>query len=119
VLHVCADDLHVVSEIEALPEAGGNAPMKHFCALLLIFLARNQKRAAVLDQFDLVRRKAGDRHGDSVLVFAFLLDVVSRSVGSNALIEQVKEPVEADRRAIVGSKVESSHSHILREATWI
>jgi hypothetical protein len=73
----------------------------------------------MLDQLDLVGGKAGDGHGDPVLVIALLLDVVGRLVGPDALIEHVKEPVETDRRTIVGSKVKSSHSHILREATWI
>jgi hypothetical protein len=30
----------------------------------------------VLDQFDFVRGKTGDGHGDTILVFALLLDVV-------------------------------------------
>jgi Aspartyl protease len=57
-------------------------------------LARHQERTPVLDQFDFVRGKAGDGHGDPVLVFVFLLDVVRRPVGANALVEQVEEAVE-------------------------
>src|ERR1700693_4190790 len=44
----------------------------------------------VLDQFDFVGRKAGDGHGDPVLIFAFFLDVVGRPVRPDALVEQVE-----------------------------
>src|ERR1700733_3137507 len=107
----------MVRKTEALLKAQRNALMQQL--RLLTLLAGHQERTPVLDQFDFVRGKASDGHGDPVLVFALLLDVVRRPVGANALIEQVEEAVEADRRAIVGGKVKSSHSHILREATWI
>ncbi len=58
----------------------------------------------MLNQFDLVRGEAGNRHGDTVLVFGALLYVVRRPIRPNALVEQIEEPVEADRRAIVGVK---------------
>ena len=51
----------------------------------------------MLDQLDLVGGKAGDGHGDPILVIALLLDVVGRPAGPDALIEHVKEPVETDR----------------------
>src|SRR6516225_3561434 len=56
------------------------------------------------------------RHGDAdtIGVFAGPLDVVGRitrrrAVTSGELIDERKEPVETDGRAIEGSKIECSH----------
>src|ERR1700733_1513451 len=104
----------MVSEIEALPEAARrDTLMQHLRALLLAFLTGDQKRAAVVDQFDLALGKASDRPRNAILVLALFLDVVGGPVGPNALVEHIEQPVEADRSAIVGGKVERSHSHIL------
>jgi hypothetical protein len=46
-----------------------------------VLLAGDNERALLLDQLDLLRREAGDGHGDAVLVLVQLLDVVGWPVG--------------------------------------
>jgi hypothetical protein len=68
--------LHMVSQIETLLEAQRNALVKQ--RGLLALLTRDQERSPKLDQFDLVSGIAGDGHGDPILIFTFILDVVGR-----------------------------------------
>src|SRR3984957_20757090 len=56
VFHVCPDDLHMVSEIEALLKAPRNALV--YQLWLLTLLAVHEERTPVLNQFDFVRSKA-------------------------------------------------------------
>src|SRR5580693_10099463 len=69
VFDIRTSDLHMVSQIEALLETQRYALMKQL--RLLALLTRDQERSPMLNQFDFFRGKAGDGHGDPILVFAF------------------------------------------------
>jgi hypothetical protein len=116
VLEARARDLHMISKAEALLEgAGGDAAMENLHALRLrMLLAVHEERAFLLDDLDLVRCEARDRHGDAVLIVLNLLDVVGRPSHGLDLVEHVEQTVEANRRAVERRKVERcSHSYIL------
>ena len=63
VFHVCADDLHMVSEIEGSTVSSAGMPWcsNSGCSP---FWPVTRSVPAVLDQFDFVRGKAGDGHRD-------------------------------------------------------
>jgi hypothetical protein len=94
--------------------------MQHFPVLLFsLFLTAHDQRVSLLGQFDFVRSETGNGHADAVIVFADPLDVVRWPVGTTAVVQHVKEAIEANGGTKEGSKVVSSHNHILLEATWI
>ena len=106
----------VVGELEhALEGAGGDAAVEHLGLVLGVFvggfLALDRQRVFLRDDGKLALGEAGDRDADPVSVLTGAFDVVGRIAGSGigGLVEQRKQPVEADGRTIKGGEVESTH----------
>src|SRR5690606_6128514 len=88
------------------------------------FAARHEKHVLLQRDGKLVFAEAGHRHGDAVVVFVSLCDVIGRPVvdalDAAGCLQRIDQTVEADARPEQGRKIESgSHSHILLEATWV
>ena len=109
-------DAHVVGELEAALEgAGGDAAVQDRGLVLGLRLAAGHDELAVagLDR-ELVLGEAGHREGDAVGILAGLLDVVGRvgvraDVGRHHLVEDRREPVEADGRTVERSEIKVTH----------
>src|SRR5690606_8234031 len=103
---------HVVGELEAtLERASGNAAMQILRILVGGFAARHEKHVLLLRDGKLVFAEAGHRHGDAVVVFVSLCDVIGRPV-VDALdaaggLQRIDQTVEADARPEQGRKIES------------
>ena len=108
--------LDVVGELEyALERARGDALVERRALGLvgLGLLVAADRQGVFLDlDVELALGKARDRNRDAIVVLAGPLDVVGRITGRAVaeLVEEGKQPVEADGRTIEGSKIESSHS---------
>src|SRR5262249_24990417 len=106
----------VVGELEhALERARGNTLIEGLALLLLglrLLVAADRQRALLGLDVQLGLREAGHRYRDAVVVLAGPLDVVgriTRGAVSGHLIEEGKQPVEADGRTIKGSKIKRTH----------
>ena len=106
-------DLDVVGKLEhALESASGDALVEHLADVLFLhlLLALDGQRVFLRLDRQLVLAEAGDGYGDAIVVLAGALDVVGRVARSGLkAVQHRKQPVEADGRAIEGSKIESSH----------
>src|SRR5262249_18273007 len=116
VLEVGALDLDVIGELEApLEGACGDASVQELTTLVLGLLLTADVEDLLLDvDLQLVLGEASNRHGDLVLVVGESLDVVGRIRGSAGVeaghgVQQIEQPVEADRGAIEGGKIDLVH----------
>ena len=116
VLDAGTGHLDMVGELEAALEgAGGNALIKHFGLVSRFaggFIAANGERAFLHFDIEFLIGEARDRDRNPVGVVAGALDIVRR-VGRRRAVERVveqrKHTVEADRGAVKGSEVETTH----------
>ena len=97
--------LHMISQVECLLEAAICEPLVQYFPVLLLslFLTAHDQCVALLGKFDFVRSETGNGHADPIIVFADPLNVVRRPVGTTAVVQHVKEAIEAPRRAISAS----------------
>src|SRR5262249_30823922 len=110
--------LDMVGKLEdALERARGDALVEGLALLLLglrLLLAADRQLALPGLDVEVGLQEAGHRDRNAVVVLAGPLDIVGRvtrrAVTSGNVIEEGKQPVEADGRTIEGSKIKSSHS---------
>jgi hypothetical protein len=121
VLQIRPGNPHVISQVECLLEAAICEPLVQYFPVLLLslFLTAHDQCVALLGKFDFVRSETGNGHADPVIVFADPLNVIRRPVGTTAVVQHVKQAIEANGGTEEGSKVISSQNHILLEAIWI
>src|SRR5262249_22607163 len=106
----------VVGELEhALERARRNTLIKGLALLLLglrLLVTADRQRALLGLDVELGLGETGHRYRDTVVVLAGPLDVVgriTRGAVTGDLVEEGKQPVEADGRTIEGSKIKRTH----------
>ncbi|MBB4508427.1 hypothetical protein GGE48_004434 [Rhizobium leguminosarum] len=118
-------DPHVVGELEATLEcAPGDAAVQVLAVLFFGPLTLHHENVPLLRDVEVGLGEAGNRHLDSVVVFADLDDVIRRPaidrLQALRIVQEIEDPVEADAGPVKGCEVKFvSHSHILRKATWV
>ena len=104
----------VIRKLEAaLESTPGNAVVKQVLAFLVVFFlgtAAQCQRVFVQNNVDIIRFETGNRHGDAVVIFVDLLDIVGR-VGKVAfrilrrIVEHSGHSVEANAGTKQGGKI--------------
>lgn len=99
--------LHVIGEAEPpLERAPRDAAVQVAAVpflLILLRLARHQKRILLNGDVELVRREPGHRHREAIGILTGLLDIVrgvaeGRAVYAGRRIDQAQQTIKADRR---------------------
>src|SRR5262245_48543957 len=116
VLQRSALDLNEVRELEYALERARRDALVENLALgfgLRLLLATDGECALLGLDVDIGLGETSDRYRDAILIIAGAFDIVGRvarcTVMSGGLIEERKQPVKADGRAIEGSKIKRSH----------
>ena len=114
-----AFNLDVVGQAElALKGPSGDTFEKVFLVLAVGLLAGHRQQVLLGDDLQILGSKARDRERNPEAVAVGPDDVVGRvgivGFGEVSIVDEIKQPVEADAGTSQGSKVVSPHFHILR-----
>src|ERR1700678_3154636 len=109
----------MVGQLEATFEVSrGDALVEHVAALLLVvglLLASERQRVLLCLDREIRVGEAGDCNRDAIVVLAGPRDIVGwiaryRAFHAADLVEHGEQPVKANGRTIVGSKIKRTHS---------
>ena len=90
-------DLDMLGELEAALEgAAGDALVQEVGLCALFALAGDGQHAILHVHRQVLVGKAGDRHGDAIVILVAALDIVGRIALLGRGIQQVQKPVKAD-----------------------
>lgn len=112
----------MIGEAELPPKRSHGNPMIQELPLFLVLAALDRDDILLSSNGDVARREASQCQRNLVLVVAYALDVI-RGLAFLAValrrINEIDQPVEADRRTPQRRKIKSPHSQILHRANWI